>query len=578
MPRALAAGWRLFLPKLITVLRSGYGASDLRADLIAGLTVAIVALPLAMALGVASGATPDKGLVTAVVAGFLISALGGSRFQIGGPTGAFVVVVFGVIARHGYDGLLVATMMAGAMLILAGLFRLGAWIKYIPDPVVTGFTSGIAVVIATGQLKDLFGLQLAHAPADFLPKMAALAGAAGTLRPAALVLGASVLVLILALRRWAPRVPGFLVAVVVASAAVFVLRLDVDTIGSRFGGVAAGLPLPHLPAFSLAQARDLLPSAFTIAFLAGVESLLSAVVADGMTGGRHRSNCELVAQGVANIASAAFGGLPATGAIARTATNVRSGGRSPIAGMSHALFLLAAMSLAAPLMAYVPLTCLAAVLMVVAWNMSEHHKFAALLRAPPGDRAVLLTTFSLTVLADLTVAIEVGVVMAAMLFMHRMSEVTAVHTGQASLGPEEEVDDLGVPEARSQRWGLPPGVEVFQFRGPLFFGAATRLSEVFEGMGRPPKVLILRLREAPLVDATGARMLIDFIRRTQALGARILLAGLQPQPEKTLADMGLFSGDDCPERLPDFATARLRAQALLGHTPPATIATELIGV
>ncbi len=576
-PSRAASGWRIFTPKLVTVLRSGYGLADLRGDLIAGLTVAIVALPLAMALGIASGATPDKGLITAVVAGFLISALGGSRFQIGGPTGAFVVVVFGVIARHGYDGLLIATLMAGAMLIAAGLFRLGTWIKYIPDPVVTGFTSGIAVVIASGQIKDLFGLHLTHVPADFLAKMSALVGAASSFQPVTVALGLGSLVTIFALRRWAPRVPGFLVVVVVSSLLVFLLRLPADTIGSRFGSVASGLPMPALPAFSLAKVQALLPSAFTIAFLAGVESLLSAVVADGMTGGRHRSNCELVAQGVANIASALFGGMPATGAIARTATNVRSGGRSPVAGMSHAVFLLTAMALGAALMSYVPLACLAAVLMVVAWNMSEHHKFIALMRAPAGDRAVLLTTFGLTVLVDLTVAIEVGVVMASMLFMHRMAEVTAVHTGQDSLSPEDEADDP-VAERQSQRFGLPPGVEVFQFRGPLFFGAATRLTEVFEGMGRQPKVLILRLREAPIIDATGARMLIDFIRRTEAYGAHVLMSGLQPQPEKTLSDMGLFAGPGAPERVADFTAARTRAQALTAPDRPAPIAMELTGI
>jgi SulP family sulfate permease len=406
--------WHLFVPKLITVLRLGYGLDDFRQDALAGLTVAIVALPLAMALAIASGATPDKGLVTAVVAGFIVSALGGSRFQIGGPTGAFVVVVFNVIARHGYDGLVLATLLAGVILMVAGLARLGTWIKYIPDPVVTGFTSGIAVIIFTSQIRDLLGLHLASIPPGFVEKLSAFWAARNSLNLAAAGLGAGVLVVILVLRRLAPRVPGFLVAIVGASLVVALLGLPVDTIGSRFGGIASHLPMPAWPAFDLAKARAVLPDAFTIAFLAGVESLLSAMVADGMTGRRHRSNCELVAQGVAHIGSALVGGLPATGALARTVTSIRSGARTPVAGMLHAVFRLLAMAVAAPLAAYVPMASLAAVLVIVAWNMGEVDRLRHLLSAPPGERVVLLVTLGLTVLVDLTVAIAVGVVLAAL--------------------------------------------------------------------------------------------------------------------------------------------------------------------
>ena len=405
---------RGYTPKLITVLREGYTASLFRADAIAGLTVAIVALPLAMALGIASGASPDKGLITAVVAGFLISALGGSRVQVGGPTGAFVVVIFNVIARHGYDGLLVATVLAGLILIAAGAFRLGQLIKFIPHPVVTGFTAGIAVIIASSQVRDFLGLSIASVPAEFLPKWQSYFAAISSTNWATLGIGAASLAIIVVLRRLAPKLPGFLIAVVASSVAVAMLHLPVDTIGSRFPDIPAGLPMPSLPAFSLAQVTAVLPSAFTIAFLAGIEALLSAVVADGMAGTRHRSNQELVGQGIAQLGSALFGGLPATGAIARTATNIRSGARTPVAGMMHAVFLLVFIMFGTKLMAFVPMTTLAAILFMVAWGMSEYERFIALLRMPNSDRAVLLLTFALTVLVDLTVAIGVGVTLASL--------------------------------------------------------------------------------------------------------------------------------------------------------------------
>ncbi|MGQ7792869.1 SulP family inorganic anion transporter [Faunimonas sp. B44] len=535
--------WHLFIPKLVTILRQGYSAADFRADSIAGLTVAIVALPLAMALAIASGATPDKGLITVVVAGLLISALGGSRVQIGGPTGAFVVVVFNVIQTHGYDGLVLATLMAGIMLLVAGFARLGTWIKYIPEPVVTGFTAGIAVIIFTSQIKDLFGLDMAQVPAEFLEKWPAFWEARGTVSPAALVVSFGALALILALRRYAPKWPAFLLAVTLSSVAVWLFALPLDTIGSVFGGIPSTLPAPQFPEVSLERVATLLPSAFTIAFLAGVESLLSAVVADGMTGGRHRSNCELVAEGVANTASALFGGLPATGAIARTATNVRSGARSPVAGIMHAVFVLAFMLVAAPLAAYVPLASLAAVLVVVAWNMSEIDKFRHLMSAPIGDRVVLLVTFALTVLVDLTVAIEVGVVLAAILFMHRMAEVVTVQHGFSPI--EGEVDDFSRPAARAdQRADLPEGVEVFQLRGPLFFGAASTLMEVLDRGWQHPRVFIVRMREVPLIDASGVGALRDFVRRCRSHGTTVILTGVQEQPRQMLAQMGYGAGPD----------------------------------
>lgn len=401
------------LPKLVTVFREGYSRGDLRHDAAAGLTVAIVALPLSLALAIASGTTPDKGLITAVVAGFLISALGGTRYQVGGPTGAFVVVVFNVIAHHGYDGLLLATALAGLILIAAGIAQLGNWIRYVPQPVVTGLTTGIALLILSSQMKDLLGLQVAAMPPGFIDKWITLTKHAGSTSPAALLIAACTLGAILLLRRAAPKLPAFLIAVLIGSTLAWLLELAVPTIGSKFGELPRTLPLPQLPDFSWTQARAVLPSALTIAFLAGVESLLSAVIADNMTGRRHRSNSELVAQGVANFASSLFGGMPATGALARTATNIRSGARSPIAGMLHAVFLLVFMLALGPLIAFIPLASLAAVLVMVAWNMSELHHFReTLLAAPFGDRAAMLATFALTVMADITVAIAAGVALA----------------------------------------------------------------------------------------------------------------------------------------------------------------------
>lgn len=552
---ARAPLWHLFVPKLVTVLREGYGISDLRSDAIAGLTVAIVALPLAMALAIASGTTPDKGLLTAVIAGFLISALGGSRFQIGGPTGAFVVVVFNVIQQHGYDGLVLATLMAGLILMVSGFARLGTWIKYIPEPVVTGFTAGIAVIIFSSQVKDLLGLSIEKVPAEFIEKWAAFWSARDTLNLSAVAVAGVALAVIIGLRRFAPRLPGFLIAVVGASIAVYLLHLPIETIGSKFGGIPDTLPSPVMPSITLARLAELAPSAFTIAFLAGVESLLSAVVADGMTGRRHRSNCELVAQGIANAASAMFGGMPATGAIARTATNIRSGARSPVAGMLHAAFVLLFMLVLAPLAVFVPLASLGAVLVIVAWNMSEVHKFRHLMRAPLGDRVVLILTFGLTVMVDLTVAIEVGVVLAAILFMHRMAEVVSVQQGVQII--EEDVDDFARPRTSyTQRADLPKGVEVFQLRGPLFFGSAGRLADVLDSIGTPPRVFILRMREVPMIDATGVAALGDFVKRCQAHGTVVIAAGVQPSLRTVLTSMG-FDGSQPSLRFAESFEAAL---------------------
>jgi SulP family sulfate permease len=517
-----------FTPQLLSSLRAGYSGTDLRADLIAGLTVAIVALPLAMALAIASGAAPEIGLHTAIVAGFLISALGGSRVQIGGPTAAFIPVVFNVLDRFGHEGLVLCTLLAGLILIAAGLLRLGALLRFMPQPVITGFTAGIAVSIFASQVKDALGLRMDSVPAEFFERFGAYAQHLSTWQPVAAALCAGSLLALAVLKRHRPGWPAFLLVVIVGSGVAALSPVAVPTIGSVFGDLPATLPSVAFPHIPFERTFELLPSALTIAFLAGVESLLSAVVADGMSGGRHRSNAELVAQGVANAASALVGGLPATGALARTATNVRAGARSPIAGMAHAGFLLAFMLALAPLMRFVPLSVLAALLLVVAWNMAEVHRFKQLLRAPLGDRAVLLLTFGLTVMFDLTVAIEVGVVLAAFVFLHRMGESVSVATRS---NDDEAIDDPNVRER------LPDGVEMCRFRGPLFFAVADRLDRVLDPIRSPPRVFILRMRQVPLIDASGVHALEQFLDRCQKQGTAVILSGLVGQPSAILHQM-----------------------------------------
>ena len=511
-----------FTPKLLTVFREGYGAGELKADLVAGLTVAIIALPLAMALGIASGASPREGLVTAIVAGFLISELGGSRVQIGGPTGAFVVIVAGVIAAHGISGLILATIVAGLILIVAGYSGVGRLMRYVPMPVVTGFTAGIAVIIASSQIGDFVGLSAGRAPAEFIGQWGAYAGAIGTINWMALAVGAGTLAVIIGLKGIAPKAPGYLIAIVAATAGAALLDLPVETVGDRFQSMATGLPLPRLPQFSLPMLREVLPSAFVIAFLAGIEALLSATVADGMTGRRHRSGQELVGMGVANIASGFFGGLPATGAIARTATNIRAGAKTPMAGIFHALFLLVFTLVAGRWLALVPMTALAAVLLMVAWGMSEYDRFVALVRTDAGERGLLILTFLLTVFVDLTVAIGVGVTLAALLFMMRMSETA----GLVAVDVEEE------PELRDK---LPPGVEVLRFTGPIFFGVASEMLEALRRSGERPRAIVLRMEQVPYIDATGANALATFTRQAKTAGTEVWLAGMQAQPREFLA-------------------------------------------
>jgi SulP family sulfate permease len=525
-----------WLPKTFTILR-GYSGRQLAADLQAGVVVGIVAIPLALAFAIASGVSPEKGLVTAVVAGFLISLLGGSRVQIGGPTGAFVVIVYGIVQEHGLDGLTICTVLAGILLIAMGLARFGGAIKFIPYPVVTGFTSGIAVIIFSSQIKDLLGLRMGEVPAAFHSKWIAYTGSAGTASPAAVGVAAVSLAILVFWPRLSRKVPAPIVAIVAGSAAVALLGLPVETIGSRFGEIHAAIPAPRMPEITLDRVRELFSPALTVALLAAIESLLSAVVADGMIGSRHKSNVELVGQGIANIASGLFGGIPATGAIARTATNVKMGGRTPVAGMAHAVVVLLVLVFLGKWASLIPLATLAAILVVVAYHMSEWRSFATLLKTPKSDVAVLLTTFLLTVLIDLTVAVQVGVVLAAFLFIKRMADVTNV----AALTPEraDAPDGTMTEDADGvARRAIPAGVEVFEVNGPFFFGAADKIKDVLHFVSRKPRVFILRMRNVPILDASGIRVLDDLHRSFTHQGVRLVIAGIQEQPRSALEGAG----------------------------------------
>ena len=511
----------MFIPKLIVCLREGYSWKHFRTDLGAGAVVGLVALPLAMAFAIASGLPPERGLYTAVVAGFIISALGGSRVQIGGPTGAFVVIVAGIVAAHGYQGLVLATIMAGFILILMGITQLGSMIRFIPYPVTTGFTSGIAVVIFSTQVRDFFGLHMTSIPADFFPKWKAYAGAFSTLTPAALAIALfTVLLISLWPKSW-EKVPRSLVALILTSLAAYLLKLPVETIGSRFGEIPHRLPTPALPAWSWAQIKPLFPSATTIAILAAIESLLSAVVADGMIGTRHKSNMELVAQGVANIVSPLFGGIPATGAIARTATNIRAGGRSPIAGIVHALVLLLILVVAGPLASHIPLAALAGILAIVSYNMSEWRSFKFILTGPRSDIVVLLTTFFLTIFVDLTVAVEVGMVLAALLFMRNMAELTQVK----AIGNDDPTNGDHL-----RNLVIPKDVMVFSVEGTFFFGAAQKIMEVGRIVAQKPRALILDMSDVLHLDATGLHVLQKINKECLKHSTRFMIAGLHTQP------------------------------------------------
>jgi SulP family sulfate permease len=518
-------------PKLLLSLRD-YSTEKLIHDLIAGLTVGLVALPLAMAFGISSGVTPQSGLYTAVVAGFLISALGGSRVQIGGPTGAFVVIVAGIIAKFGTGGLALVTLMAGGILVVMGATGLGSAVRFIPRPVTIGFTNGIALLIASTQIKDFFGITTPALPSDVVPKMAMLVENAATANLPAIIVALATLAIILLMPRFTKRVPGSIVALILTTAAVAFFHLPIETIGSKFGGIPQGFPSFAMPELKLAHIIPLLPSAFTVAMLAAIESLLSAVVADGMSGDRHNSNVELIAQGIANFASPLFGGIPATGAIARTATNIRSGAQSPVAGIVHSLTLLAILLVAAPVARFIPLATLAAVLFVVAYNMGEWREIGIILRLAKTDIAVWFATFALTVLADLTVAVEVGMSLAALLYIYRIAETTSV-----SPVTDDYIRD-GKAHVLQDKY-VPAYVRILRIHGPFLFGATEKLTEATANLNDFPQIVILRLRNMTALDATGLHTLAQLSKRLRDSGRTLLLCGARDQPARLLLQSDL---------------------------------------
>ena len=542
-----------WIPKSVLCLQAGYTQRDLISDLVAGLTVGLVALPLAMAFGIASGVTPQAGLYTAVIAGFVISALGGSRLQIGGPTGAFVVIVAGIIAVHGVSGLLIVTLMAGVILMLMSVTGLGTAVKYIPRPVTIGFTNGIAVLIASTQVKDFLGLETGAIPSEFILRMRVLVSSLSSVHLPALLVAISSLLIILILPRLTKRVPGSIVALAFGTLAVAAFGVPVETIGSKFGGIPTGLPHVSLPQFRPELIIPLLPAAATVAMLAAIESLLSAVVADSMSGDKHNSNMELLAQGIANIAVPFVGGIPATGAIARTATNIRSGARSPVAGMAHAFTLLVILVVAAPLARFIPLATLAAILFVVAYNMSEWREVRTILKLSKADIIVWVMTFGLTVLADLTVAVEIGMLFAALLYIYRVSQTTTV-----APVTEEYIED-GRPHVLQDKL-LPPYVLVLRIHGPFLFGATEKLSEATVDVESLPPVLILRLRNMTAIDATGLHELEKLADRLRATGRTLLLCGARSQPEQFLRQSPFLGYLGKENMLPHVEAALSRAR------------------
>lgn len=523
-----------FIPVFFEVIKN-YSSASFKKDLFAGITVGIVAIPLALAFAIASGATPSQGIFTAVIAGFFISFLGGSRYQIGGPTGAFVIIIYGIIAQHGYDGLLIATIMAGIILIFLGIARVGSFIKFIPYPVTTGFTAGIGVVIFSSQIKDFLGLTYKEASPEFIDKWISIFSNLSTINISSAAIGICTVAIILVIRKMSTNIPSHVVAIVISTALCFFLGLNAETIGDRFGTINAVFPSFTVPEVTIEKIRALFPAAITIALLAGIESLLSAVVADGMTGSHHKSNTELVGQGVANILSGFFGCIPATGAIARTATNVRAGGVTPLSGMIHAVFLCLFILFFSFLIEIIPMAALAGVLLVVSVDMMGIKNMANLLSSPKSDVVVLLTTFILTIIIDLTAAVQVGVVLAALLFMKRMSDVTSM--GKINFDASEKTaHDIADPDATSNK-DIPEGVEVYEINGPFFFGVADMLINTLEHIGKTPKVFILRMRNVPAIDATGEHALENFYNTCKKAGTQLVLSGVNPVPYETLKKM-----------------------------------------
>ncbi|HWX19289.1 MAG TPA: sulfate permease [Candidatus Binatia bacterium] len=550
-----------FRPRLFETLKN-YSSNDLTSDLVAGVTVGIVALPLAMAFAIASGAKPEAGIFTAVIAGFIISALGGTKVSIGGPTGAFIVILYGIAAKYGFDNLIICTILAGGLLLMMGVARMGTMIKFIPYPVTMGFTSGIAVLIFSTQLKDFLGLQVEKVPSDFIEKMTVLAGHVGTVQWPTLALAAASLAIILFWPKpWQRRVPGSIAALVLGTAVVALFQLPVETIGSKFGGIPHGLPRPHFPALSWDNIQHLFQPAMTIALLAAIESLLCAVVADGMVDDRHDANQELIAQGLANIVSPLFGGIAATGAIARTATNVKSGARTPVAGIVHALTLLLIILVAAPLAKFVPLATLSAVLVNVALHMGEWHNFTRLRKWPVCDSAVFLSAFGLTVVVDLTVAVEIGMVLAAVLFIKRSSETTQI------MAVDESTETEGTQHSLVGK-AVPKGVMVYRMMGAFFFGAVDKLESVLKREKQEPEVLILRMRKVVALDATGLNALEDLFEKLHARGKHLVLSAPHTNPLMVMEKAGFIDRLGRENVCPHIDAALDRARQIL-NLPPA---------
>ncbi len=561
---------KIFAPKLFDTLKT-YHRKQFTHDLLAGIIVGIVALPLAIAFAIASGVNPEKGLITAVVAGFIISAFGGSRVQIGGPTGAFIVIVFGIVQAYGISGLIAATFIAGIMLILMGLARLGTVIKFIPHPLIIGFTSGIALVIFSSQVKDFLGLKMTTVPADFLPKWNAYFNNLHSINLYATGIAAATIAIILLWPKINQKIPGSLIAILISTAVVQFFHLPVETIGSRFGNISSSFPAPDVPYVNFATFKHLIRPAFTIAMLGAIESLLSAVVADGMISGNHRSNTELIAQGGANIFSSIFGGIPATGAIARTATNIKNGGRTPVAGIVHSITLLLILLIAGKWASLIPIANLAGILVIVAYNMSEWKSFKFILRGPKGDVAVLLITFFLTVLIDLTIAIEVGIVLSAFLFMRNMIKSSDV----SILTNENEDEDFNYDFADG-KYTIPENVEVFEIRGPLFFGAAYKFKDAMKYLKQHPKVLIVRMAHVPIIDATGIQTLKEIFKDCKKKHIKLVLSEVKSaQVLQELKDARLLFAIGKGNIHPTFEKAIERADILINEKKTLAIPSSM---
>lgn len=551
----------MLIPKLYTTLKT-YTKEQFYKDVFAGIIVGIVALPLAIAFGIASGVSPEKGIITAIIAGFIISAFGGSKVQIGGPTGAFIIIVFGIVQKYGLDGLMIATLLSGIILILMGLLKLGTLIKFIPLPIITGFTSGIAVIIFFTQLKDLFGLQIAELPSEFLEKVPVYFENITSFNLPAVLLSAGTILIITLMPRFTKKIPSAIIALIIGTVVAYFFHLDVETISSKFGVISNSFPAPSLPGITYDKVYNLIGPSFTIALLAAIETLLSAVVADGMIGGRHRSNMELVANGAANLITPLFGGIPATGAIARTVTNIKNGGRTPIAGIVHSITLLLIVVFFGQYAGMIPLCVLASILVIVAYNMSEWREFIAQLKMPKSDVAVLLTTFSLTILFDLTIAIEVGMILSALLFMNRMAQVTNVGVIKREF---EDGESSESSENINLNKDIPEGVIIYEVNGPFFFGAASKFKEASRIVNENVKVMIMRLRNVPAIDSTGLSTIEDFYDDCKKHGSVLILSGIHAQPMFAAEKSGLIDKIGRDNIRGDIDDALTRANEVLNN-------------